>query len=331
MKYSLFHEDNGRTDLKALKNKSALVLGCNGQDGSFICKSLLEKNYRVIGISRSDPDKSHNHQKLGIEKDIIKKKGDICDNKKISKFIERYQPDEIYNFAAQSSVSKSFNKIEETIKGIVNGTINLLETSRRIGFKGRIFFAGSSEIFGNTDTAADRNHPHNPMNPYAISKQTSFNLVKLYRENYNINCVTGILFNHESYLREDSFVTQKIIHSAKKIMKKGAKKIKLGNISVIRDWGWAPEYMEAVQLITNTTELKDHVICTGEPNSLQKFIELVFKYYQLDWKEFIEIDQKLFRPNEINKSYGNPKPLFDELGWQASSNLEEIVTKMINN
>ena len=301
MKYSLFHEDNRNTAVKALKKKIALVLGCTGQDGSFICKSLLEKNYKVIGISRSYLNKNDNHQKLGIDKDVIMKKCDICNTKKISKFIESYNPDEIYNFAAQSSVGKSFNLIEETIHGIVHGTLNLLETSRKIKFEGRIFFAGSSEIFGNTNTGADINHSHNPISPYAISKQTSYNLVKLYRETYNLKCVTGILFNHESNLRQDTFVSKKIINSAKKIAKGEISKIKLGNIHVIRDWGWAPEYVEAIQLITNAQKLQDHVICTGEANTLERFIEIVFNFYGLNWREHIDIDQQLFRQNEIQK------------------------------
>ena len=313
-----------------MKNKTALVIGCNGQDGSLICKSLLDKSYKVIGISRSGVDKTENLKSLNIDKDVIKEKSDICDFKKMSKHIELYTPDEIYNLAAQSSVGKSFAYPKETIEGIINGTINLLEISRITNFQGRIFFAGSSEIFGNTEVGADINYRQQPINPYAIGKQTSFNLVKLYRETYNLKCVTGILFNHESNLRQDTFVSKKIINSAKKIAKGEISKIKLGNINVIRDWGWAPEYVEAIQLITNAQKLQDHVICTGEANTLERFIEIVFQCCGLNWREHVEIDHELFRENEIQKSFGNPKQIFNQLGWKASTKLKEVVEKMLN-
>ena len=313
-----------------LHKKTALVLGCDGQDGSYICKSLLEKSYEVVGVSRSSAQRSHNHEQLGIEKDVIKKRSDVKDLKKIAKYIEIYQPNEIYNFAAQSSVARSFDNPTETIEGIINGTLNLLETSKKLCYEGRIFFAGSSEMFGNTEKGANIDHPQKPGSPYAIGKQTSYNLVKFYRETHNLKCVTGVLFNHESNLRANSFVTQKIINSARKIAKGEITKIKLGNIKVIRDWGWAPEYIEAIQLITTAKNLKDHVVCTGEPNSLENFIEIVFRYFDLDWRKHINIDEQLFRPNEIEKSYGDPKDLFDKLGWKPKMNLNKIIDNMIN-
>lgn len=310
-------------------NKTALVFGSNGQDGSFICKSLLEKKYKVIGVSRSKKHLSNNHELLGIQKNIIYKVSNINDYKKVADIIETYQPDEIYNLAAQSSVGKSFRDPQETIEGIINGTLNLLETTRRIEYSGRIFFAGSSEMFGNTENGADINHPHHPINPYAIGKQTSFNLVKLYREIYNLKCMTGVLFNHESSLRPKSFVTQKIINAAKNISKGNITILKLGNLKVIRDWGWAPEYVEAIQLIAKAKVIKDHVICTGEANSLEKFVETVFKYFNLDWRKYTEIDNSLLRPNEIKKSYGNPQPLLQELGWKATMKLDSIIDYMV--
>ena len=307
------------------------MLGCDGQDGAFICKSLIQKDYEVVGVSRSPNPRSINHEKLGIEKEIIRKTSDVNDINKIDEYIESYQPNEIYNLAAQSSVGRSFNKPVETIEGIINGTLNLLETCKKRYFEGRIFFAGSSEMFGHTAEGADIHHPHKPLSPYAIGKQSSYNLVKFYRETYKLKCVTGVLFNHESNLRSNSFVTQKIINAAKKISIGKINKLKLGNINIIRDWGWAPEYVEAMQLITNAKELKDYVICTGEANTLEKLIDIVFNYFNLDWKRHIEIDHDLCRPNEIEKSYGKPKQLLDELGWQATIKLEEIIYKMLNN
>ena len=311
-------------------NKTALVFGSKGQDGSFICKSLLEKNYKVIGVSRSKSNISDNHELLNIQKNIIYEVSNVNNFKKVTDIIETYQPDEIYNFAAQSSVNKSFKDPQETIEGIINGTLNLLEVVRRLEYSGRIFFAGSSEMFGNTETGADINHQHKPINPYAIGKQTSFNLVKLYREIYNLKCMTGVLFNHESSLRPKTFVTQKIINAAKNISKGNITILKLGNINVIRDWGWAPEYIDAIQIITDASKLNDHVVCTGQGNSLKVFIQKVFSYYDLNWEEHVEIDNSLFRPNEIGKSFGNPEPLFKELNWKAKSNIDTIIKKLIN-
>ncbi len=310
-------------------SKTALVFGSNGQDGSFICKSLLEKKYKVIGVSKSKNKISTNHALLGIQENIVYEATNINDYKKVTEIIENYQPDEIYNLAAQSSVGQSFSSPKETIEGIVNGTLNLLETSRRIGYSGRVFFAGSSEMFGNTETGADINHKHHPKSPYAIGKQTSFNLVKLYREIYNVKCMTGVLFNHESSLRPKTFVTQKIINAAKNISKGNINILKLGNLNVIRDWGWAPEYVEAIQLIAKAKVIKDQVICTGEANSLKKFVEKVFTAYNLNCEEHIEIDKSLFRPSEIEQNYGNPEPLFKDLRWKAKESLNSIIEKLI--
>ena len=315
-----------------MPNKIALILGCSGQDGSLLSHSLLTKGYKVIGVTRSNNTEFKNHKKLGIQKDIEIKKCDISNLLSISKIIKECNPDKIFNLAAQSSVGKSILNPIDTVQGIVSGTLNILEASRKNNFSGRIFFAGSSEIFGNTEIGADIKHIQNPINPYGIGKQASFNLVKFYRDIHNIKCVTGVLFNHESPLRNKDFVTQKIINGAR-LIKNGNKnvKLKLGNIKAIRDWGWAPEYIDAIQIITDAKKLNDHVICTGQGHSLEVFIEKVFSFYNLNWEEHVEIDKSLFRPNEIKKSFGDPEPLFKELNWKASSNLDTIVKKLINN
>ncbi len=314
-----------------LIRKTCLVFGASGQDGSLICKSLLEKGFQVVGIARSQERKLKNHIKLGIEKDVEIKKGDIKSLQNIEKIISCYQPEMIFNLAAQSSVGKSFIDPINTIQSIVDGTLNILEATRKMNYSGRIFFAGSSEMFGNTEKKADINHKQNPISPYAIGKQSSYNLVKLYRKLHNLKCMTGILFNHESHLRDKHFVTQKIITSANQINNKRnkGKKIKMGNINIVRDWGWAPEYIEAIQIITNSKTIKDYVICTGNSYSLETFIQKVFEFYNLEWKEHIEIDKNLFRPNEINISKGDPNPLFEDLGWKADINLESLINKLI--
>ena len=313
-----------------MNTKPAIILGCTGQDGSLLCKLLLEKGQKVVGLTRSNTDRIRNLKILGIEKDVEIKKGDITDFKTIEKLIHDYHPEAIYNLAAQSSVGKSIIYPLDTMQGIVNGSLNLLEVSRNLNYSGKIFFAGSSEIFGNTEKGADIEYKQSPISPYAIAKQASFNLVKLYREIHQIKCVTGILFNHESHLRNENFVTQKIIKNALSIKKNDKKRLRLGNINVVRDWGWAPEYVEAIELMTNSTHLNDHIICSGKKNSLKDFIEKVFLKFDLDWREYIEIDSELFRPNEIAQSYGNPDPIFNELGWRAKEDLDSIINKLIN-
>ena len=314
-----------------MAHKIALILGCNGQDGSLLCHSLIKKDYRVIGLSRNKKQQSSNLQKLGIEDDIKVIFGDITDLKCIKNLIETYSPEEIYNLAGQSSVGISFAKPIFTIESIINGTATILEACRETSYTGRIFFAGSSEMFGQTDKGADINHIQNPQSPYAIAKRTSFNLVKMYREIFHIKCMTGVLFNHESPLRSDTFVTQKIIKAAQDISKNKGGEITLGNINVVRDWGWAPEYIEAMQIIIKAENISDHVICTGKANSLKEFINQVFSSFELEWKNHIKIDKKLFRSNEVLKSYGDPKPLFNKLGWKAEVSFNRMISKMISN
>ena len=314
-----------------MNTKTDLIFGCTGQDGSFLCKSLLEKGHKIIGLSRKVNNKIHNHAKLGIEKEFEIKEGDVTSFQIIEELISKHQPERIFNLAAQSSVGKSINEPIDTTKGIVIGTLNLLEVCKKLNYSGKIFFAGSSEMFGDTQNRANIHHQQNPVSPYGIAKQTSFNLVKFYRDIHKIKGVTGILFNHESHLRNENFVTQKIINSAMRIKKKEIKKIKLGNINVIRDWGWAPEYVEAMQLIANSNKTKDHVICSGNSKSLKEFIAKVFKAYDLDWQEYVEIDQKLFRPCDIKQSYGDPLPIFQDLGWKAKKDFDFIIKQLISN
>ena len=314
-----------------MNTKTDLILGCTGQDGSFLCKSLLEKGHKIIGLSRKVNNKIHNHAKLGIEKEFEIQEGDVTSFQIIEKLISKHQPERIFNLAAQSSVGKSINEPIDTTKGIVMGTLNLLEVSKKLDYSGKIFFAGSSEMFGDTMNPANVHHQQNPVSPYGVAKQTSFNLVKFYRNIHKIKGATGILFNHESHLRNENFVTQKIINSATQIKKKEIKKIKLGNINIIRDWGWAPEYVDAIQLITDSKEIKDHVICSGNSKSLKEFVQKVFKKYDLDWQEYVEIDKNLFRPCDIKQSYGDPLPIFEDLGWKAENDFESIINQLISN
>ena len=313
-----------------MKHNSAIVFGCHGQDGALISKSLLAKNYTVIGISREGVSDSNNLSKLGINNQIHIEQGDINKIKFIENVIKKYEPDEVYNLAAQSSVSKSFDNPINTFQSIVNVSINILQASRLLKYKGRIFFAGSSEIFGNTNVGATINHVQDPKSPYAIAKQSSFELVKLFREIHHLKCMTGILFNHESELRDEQFVTKKIISGAIQSSKDRTHKIKLGNINIARDWGWAEEYVEAMQIIARSKEIKDHVICTGKLTTLEEFINITYNKFDLKWQDHVIINNSLKRKNDIQQSFGNPDPLEDELKWKAKIDIEKIIIKMLN-
>ena len=312
-----------------LSSRTSLVLGCAGQDGSLMCQSLLQKGEKIIGISRSQSIKIENHIELQIDKDFEIKTCDIRNYSTLAKLIETYNPEKIFNFAAQSSVGNSFNYPIDTIEGIVNGTINILEIARKLQFPGKIFFAGSSEIFGQTEIGATINHKQNPNNPYAIGKQTSYNLVKFYRENYKINCVTGVLFNHESQLRSSRFVSQKIIEGVINSKNNKSHKINLGNLNIKRDWGWAAEYIEAIFKMTEAPQNEDHIICTGKLTSLIEFLNIAYSKLNLNWHDHVVIDHKLIREGEVSKNFGNPKPMEKKLNWKARIYIEELITKLL--
>ncbi len=309
--------------------KTALVLGCKGQDGSLLCKSLINQGFEVVGLTRNRSTNLGNLKSLKIEQDINLEEGKITDYTLIKQIIESHNPIEIYNLAAQSSVGKSFSSPKETIESIIQGTINILEVSKDINYEGRLFFAGSSEIFGNTKIKADLNHKQNPQSPYGIAKQTSLNLVKMYREQYNLSCVTGILFNHESPFRQKDFVTQKIISEAILCSKNSNHKLNIGNIEIARDWGWAEEYVEGMQLITRAKKVKDQILCTGKLTSLKQFIEITFKKLNLSWEKHTKIDKSLFRSKDIKVSVGNPIQMEIDLNWKAKVGIDLLIEKLI--
>ena len=264
-----------------MKKKNCLVLGATGQDGSFLCKSLINQGFQVFGISRRNVQKCPNHIQLGIDNDVIFNHIDLLNIDEIKKIINEIMPVEIYNMAAQSSVGKSFNYPKETFASIVTISLNILEACKDLNYRGNIIFAGSSEMFGEHEYRIDINSDKRPINPYGIAKLCSYNLVKMYREIHHLKCVTGILFNHESQLRDKSFVTHKIIEAVIKCKQDQEYKVNLGNLNIFRDWGWAEEYMNAMQLINRSTKPKDYIICTGQKMQLERFVELAFKEKKL--------------------------------------------------
>ena len=309
--------------------KKVLIFGSSGQDGSLLCHSLIRKGYSVIGIRRNSTELAKNHYRLGIEKDLQIRECNLMDFQNLRQMIMNENPNEIYNLAAQSSVGKSFTNPRETIESIVNGTLNILEACKQIKYEGKLFFAGSSEIFGNTEIAADINHKQKPSSPYGIAKQTSFNLVKVYRNIHNLNCNTGILFNHESPLRGKNFVTHKIISGAVECYKNRNHKLKLGNLNIYRDWGWAEEYVEAIQLMNTEENDTDHVICSGRLTCLSDFIYMAFEKLGLNYEDHIIVCSDKVRKADIFKSFGDPQPFYKQFKWKAKLTINNIIDNLI--
>ncbi len=309
-------------------NQKALIFGCTGQDGSLMAKSLIEQGIEPIGVSTRKVPNLKNLNYLCISGVKIKSIKQLAVDALID-LIEQIKPIEIYNLSAQSSVGLSFSKVFETFESISNQTNTLLEACKGSNFKGRIFFAGSSEIFGNTKTPATTFTELNPRSPYAIAKIASMNMVKLYRETYGLKCVTGILFNHESPLRDERFVTQKIIKGAVQSSIDKDFKITLGNLNIQRDWGWAEEYVIGMQKITRARDMKDQILCTGKSISLKQFTELAYKKLGLNWKDHVDIKKDYFRPNDIKVSMGDSKSMSKDLNWDAKIDYNKVIDYLI--
>jgi GDPmannose 4,6-dehydratase len=313
--------------------KTALICGISGQDGAYLAQLLLTKGYRVYGTSRDAQMSSfRNLFRLNILEHIKLESVALNDFRSVLQVLVKIEPDEIYNLAGQSSVGLSFGQPVETLESIATGTLNLLEAIRFIGKPIKLYSAGSSECFGNTGTEpADEYTPFRPRSPYGVAKAAAFWEVANYREAYNIFACSGILFNHESPLRPERFVTQKIISSACKIaLGLQDKKLALGNLSIERDWGWAPEYVEAMYLMLQQNNPDDYVIATGVSNKLETFVQTAFATLNLDWQEHVVVDESLFRPTDINFGKGNPDKARNELGWQAQIHMNEIIKMMID-
>lgn len=309
--------------------KKVLVFGCTGQDGALLSRSILHQGAEVIGISRSSNPNLSIHRALGIEGDVELATADLCDFREILELITKHAPDEIYNLAAQSSVGLSFRQPVDTLNSIINGTTNLLEVCRFASYSGRIYFAGSSEIFGNTQAPANLLTPRNPRSPYAIAKDASLNTALVYRQAYGINCVTGILFNHESPYRSKAFVTRKIIDGAVRCSMDTSFRLKLGDLSVSRDWGWAEEYVEGMQILLRADKLQDQVICTGRSVTLEYFVGRVFSELGLSWQDHVELEPSLRRPSEISYSICDPEPMALSHGWRAERDVDKVISELL--
>ena len=311
--------------------KKALICGISGQDGSYLAKLLLEKGYIVCGTSRDAQVSSfRNLLRLGIREKVKYESLVPTDFRSVLQVISKVQPDEIYNLAGQTSVGLSFEQPVETLESIATGTLNFLEAIRFIGAPIKFYNAGSSECFGDIgDHPADENTPFRPRSPYAVAKSTAFWQVANYREAYDIFACSGILFNHESPLRPTRFVTQKIIAAACAIARGSREKLRLGNIAVKRDWGWAPEYVEAMYFMLQQDQPDDYVIATGQSYALEEFIIQAFHCVGLNWQDYVVTDNSLLRPTDLAVSKGNPTKAKEQLGWQAQYKMPDVVRMMI--
>jgi GDPmannose 4,6-dehydratase len=315
------------------RTKKAWIVGISGQDGSLLAQLLLSKGYDVIGSSRIPDEKSYaNLQLLGIADEINIKKLDISDKKLTEEFLVKNRPDEIYNFSGHSNLAAASADPIGTFHSIALGALHLLQAIKNINPGTRLFLAGSSECFGRAETKiVDESTPFVPKNPYAIARASAFWSAVNFRSSYGIYACSGILFNHESYLRPDTFVTKKIIKSVIEIAKYKKNRLKLGNIHAVRDWGWAPEYVEAIWLMLQQNQATDYILATGRSYSIQDFLDCAFSYLQLNWKDWVDIDETLKRATDANTtSYANPKKIQNELGWSAKSDMRDVIKKMID-
>lgn len=308
-----------------------LICGIGGQDGSYLAKLLLDKGYEVWGTSRDASVATlHGLGVLGVRDRVKLASMAVNDFRSVLQVIARVEPDEIYNLSGQSSVGLSFEQPVETLESIAVGTINLLEAIRFQRAPIRFYNAASSECFGDTKGApADETTPFHPRSPYAVAKSAAFWAVANYREAYQLHACSGILYNHESPLRPMRFVTRKVVAAACRIAAGSGETLHLGNLSVVRDWGWAPEYVEAMWRIMNAPDPDDYVVATGESHRLEEFVEAVFAEAGLDWKAHVVTDPSLYRPTDLHEGRANPEKARQKLGWVARYRMHDVVRAMI--
>jgi GDPmannose 4,6-dehydratase len=311
--------------------KKAVITGITGQDGSYLSKVLLDKGYEVYGIVRdSTATNLANLKFLGVEDRIELIPANLLDLSNVIRLLDKTKPDEIYNLAAQSSVAISFDQPIGTIEFNVLSTLNLLEAIRILHLEAKFYQASSSEMHGRVKTlpVTEKTVLH-PVSPYAISKATGHWIAINYREVYGLFCCSGILFNHESVLRPRHFVTKKIIATAVRISKGSQEKLRLGNIEIKRDWGYAPEYVKAMWLMLQQDYPDDYVIATNEAHSLKEFVELAFASLGLNWEKHVIIDKSLYRPSDIDIIYGSSKKAKERLGWVYNISFDNLVELLV--
>lgn len=311
--------------------RTALICGVSGQDGGYLARLLLQKGYLVYGGARDAQGSAFgNLHSLGIYDAVKLLSINLLDFRSVIQTLTKAQPDEIYNLSGQSSVALSFEQPVETLESIATGTLNLLEAIRFMGRPIRFYNAGSGECFGNTYGApANEQTAFRPCSPYGVAKAAAFWEVANYREAYGTFACTGVLFNHESPLRPARFVTRKIISAASKIAAGSLEKLRLGNLDIERDWGWAPEYVEAMWKMLQQSSPSDFVIATGISSKLSDFVEAAFSSVGLDWNDHVEIDPSFFRPTDLMIGRADPGQAEHVLGWKAEKSMVDVVRLMM--
>ena len=311
--------------------KKALICGVSGQDGTYLAQLLLEKGYEVWGTSRdAQVANLSNLDIIGVKDQVNLLSMAPNDFRSVLTVLTRANPDEIYYLAGQSSVGLSFEQPAETLESVTLGTLNLLEGIRFLNKSIKFYHAGSSECFGdNGSFASNEKTPFQPRSPYGVAKSSAHWLVANYREAYGLYACNGILFNHESPLRPERFVTKKIVSAACRIAQGSIEKLTLGRLDIVRDWGWAPEYVDAMWRMMQQDTADDYIIATGEANSLQNFVVEAFAAVGLDWHEHVSSDPTFFRPTDLARSQGCADKAARELGWHATLEMQDVVHKMV--
>lgn len=323
--------------MEETKIKKALITGIAGQDGSYLSEFLLSKGYEVHGMIRWDSVFTtqrieHIYQDphlSGVR--LFRHYGDMTDSGNIEKLINQIKPDEVYHLAAMSHVKVSFDMPEYTVNTDALGTLRILEAIKNSGLPIKFYMAASSEMFGSSLPPQNENTVFHPRSPYACAKVFSYDITRFYREAYGIFACNGILFNHESPRRGPTFVTKKITMAIARIKAGTEKKIYLGNLSAKRDWGFAPEYIEAMWQMLQQPLPDDFVVATGEAYSVEEFLKEAFEYAGFgDWKSYVEIDQRYFRPAEVEVLIGDARKANERFGWEPKIKCKDLVKVMID-
>lgn len=311
-------------------SKRALILGISGQDGSYLARHLLRHDYDVHGSSRRPgADAKTNLARLGIAESVQIHELDLADPAAIRAILSEIGPSEVYQLSGQSSVGASFEDPAGTFQSNAINSVNLLESVRIIAPEARLFLAGSSECFGPTDELAGVETGFRPASPYAAAKASAHLYGVVYRKSYNLFVSNGVMFNHESPLRPEHFVTRKIVSAAARISLGISESLPLGDLTVRRDWGWAPEFVEAMWLMLQHDTPGDFILATGETHSLEAFVEAVFGCLNLDWRDHVISDPKLWRSSELGQSLANIEETGRVLGWRAEVKMAELAERLV--
>ncbi len=313
----------------AATSRRALICGVSGQDGAYLAQLLLGKGYEVWGTTRDLYGPHHNLHRLGIFDRVRLIPVHLPDLVSVLSAFEQSSPDEVYDLAGQTSVSLAFKVPVETYQSVAIAALNLLEALRLKG-SGRLFHAGSAECFGaHGRECITLETPMRPRNPYGMAKAAAHMQVGSYRASYGLYACTGVMFNHESPLRSQAYVTQKVIAAVGAIARGSHAKLHLGALDICRDWGWAPEYVQAMWLMLQQPEPEDYIIATGETNSLTAFVEAAFARIGRDSRDYVVQDPTLLRPNDTRFSSADPSPIAEKLGWRAKIHMEQVIELML--